>query len=174
MPNREPVSILVVEDQADHAVTLMDLVTTAKLTALHFDFRFKHVDTFSAAQRELNHSEYDIIVLDLHLPNGAGTNLIRQIRLLAPPERTAILVMTGYKDEDEEIAARKALCNAYVEKGKTSPTEILFIIRDLAFWTVGCRETRKSKALAGMKRVKDKIDETVKVCETMVVHGHKH
>jgi CheY-like chemotaxis protein len=173
MPNRKiDVLVLVVEDEADH-VFRIDAVLKKGVADQDgdyvirpwFDYQITHAARFDEAKKKLQEHEYDIIILDIHLPNGAGTDLVRETRKLAPRDRTAIIVTTGYTDPHEEVEARRALANDYLDKLSTSDRELLVAIRKAAIWAVGCREA--CEKMQGMERVGKKMDETIKTSETV-------
>ncbi len=61
--------------------------------------RRKHYDvasvaTMSGAQDYLNKDNFDIIFLDVRLPDGDGTDLLKQIK--SRPQRPLVVMMTGY------------------------------------------------------------------------------
>jgi FixJ family two-component response regulator len=72
--------------------------------ALVEDFLFEQIETpvvfmahsYKSAQRFLNNNKYDIILLDLSLPDKTGEPLIRDIIELGA--NTPVIVLTGYVD----------------------------------------------------------------------------
>lgn len=157
------VSLLLIEDNYDYADMVVDKLKSAE----YFSYYVTRVGSFSEAQRKLLTFGYDIILLDIHLPNGAGRELIKNVRKLAPRERTALIVITGVSELDEEIEARKVLANDYIEKKPPNEFPLLLALRNWSIWSVGCREAREK--MTGMQEVKDKIDETIRVQETVVI-----
>jgi two-component system copper resistance phosphate regulon response regulator CusR len=75
------------------------------------------VDGVSTAQDGLEHiklSHYDLIILDLHLPDGSGTTLLRQIRQLH--HKMPVLVLTARADIDSKIENFEAGADDYLTK----------------------------------------------------------
>jgi YesN/AraC family two-component response regulator len=72
--------------------------------ALVEDFLFEQIETpavflahsYKSAQRFLNNNKYDIILLDISLPDKTGEPLIRDIIELSA--NTPVIVLTGYVD----------------------------------------------------------------------------
>lgn len=92
----EPIRILVVEDDDDSAALLVCL----------FERQGWGVDTVSsvaAARRAFGGAQYAVLVTDLHLPDGSGTDLLEEARPAAL--RTALLV-TGALDEPLRLRSR--------------------------------------------------------------------
>ena len=82
--------ILVIEDSK----TINNIIKK-ELTKLDFDvdqaFRYKE------AKEKLENNEYKLIILDLHLPDGEGSELIANIQSLT---KTKVVVLTARQDDD--------------------------------------------------------------------------
>jgi DNA-binding response OmpR family regulator len=82
--------ILVIEDSK----TINNIIKK-ELTKLDFDvdqaFRYKE------AKEKLENNEYKLIILDLHLPDGEGSELIANIQSLT---KTKVVVLTAIQDDD--------------------------------------------------------------------------
>ena len=88
--------VLVVEDQ--------DIIQDLLLTVFgHAGFPTTCAGTVAEALAALE-DQPDFVVLDLHLPDGRGTDVLRRIRELSLPSRVA--VTTGALDADLTGAAR--------------------------------------------------------------------
>ena len=77
-----------------------------------------------------------LVLLDLHLPDGEGINLIRQIRQHDP--ETPVVVLTGNQDDNLAVEAIKEGAQDYVLKSDTfSPTKLSQMGHtDLGNWLV--------------------------------------
>ena len=62
-----------------------------------------YASLFEEALRMLAQESYDLILLDLHLPDGEGLDLIRQLKQQVP--ETPVVVLTGIEDETVAVAA---------------------------------------------------------------------
>lgn len=58
--------------------------------------------------------QFDLILVDLHLPDGNGLELLTEIRGANMP--TAVVILTSSGDEDSAVAALKAGANDYIIK----------------------------------------------------------
>lgn len=100
--------VLVVEDDENLRLVLVDnlehegayAVTAAK--------------NLAEARRALELASYDLVVLDLMLPDGDGTNLARELRKNGRPER--ILMLTARTLEDDVVRGFDTGADDYVLK----------------------------------------------------------
>ena len=80
--------------------------------------RFR-LDTVATQQEALARLEgepnYDLVLTDLHLPDGDGLALLAHVRERGLP--LAVVVVTGRGDEEAAVAALKAGADDYVVKG---------------------------------------------------------
>src|SRR5262245_24225614 len=63
-----------------------------------------------------DNSPLDLVLTDVHLPDGSGLSLLTQIRDTGLP--TAVVIITGSGDEETAVAALKAGADDYVVKRK--------------------------------------------------------
>ena len=59
---------------------------------------------------------WDVIVLDLHLPDGGGETVARALRAASPPILTPIVAVTSFALASDREIAFAAGCDAYLEK----------------------------------------------------------
>jgi DNA-binding response OmpR family regulator len=99
--------ILLVEDNAKLAGLLKQGLTEASFAVDWFE-------TFEAAQEALRSFNYDLILLDLGLPDGEGIELVRQIRRRG--SSTPILIMTARGGLDDRIVGLDTGADDYLVK----------------------------------------------------------
>ena len=81
--------------------------------------QLENVGTIREALDRLQTTEYapiDLVLTDMHLPDGDGLSLLTRIRETSVP--VAVVVVTGVGDEDTAVAALKARADDYVVKRK--------------------------------------------------------
>jgi DNA-binding response OmpR family regulator len=102
--------ILYVEDDArDADLARRELARHAPHIALEV------VATLGQARAGLEASaDYDLVLIDLRLPDGNGLELLVEIRQKALP--LAVVILTGQGDEESAVAALKAGADDYLTK----------------------------------------------------------
>ena len=105
------ITLLLIEDNpadADLLVNLLETVNTLSTTLIH-------VETFAAALHQLAHQPFDVILLDLSLPDVEGLDAVRQLYQQAPG--TPIMVLTGLNDDATAMATMRQGAQDYLVKG---------------------------------------------------------
>ncbi len=102
--------ILLVEDNPADA----DFIRTMLETAKHGPFQVHAVDRLSAALDALNRESYEIILLDLGLPDSAGLAALHAIR--QAHAHAIVVVLTGNRDDTLVDAALADGAQDYIQK----------------------------------------------------------
>lgn len=91
------------------------------------DFEIFEVENFSNCLSQIEQIEYDLIILDIHLPDGKGTEMIKEIKKI---QETKILIFSAH--EEIEIASKflKAGANGFVSKF-TDENKLLLAIKNI-------------------------------------------
>ena len=110
---KQPVRILLVEDNGDDVVLFRHLLAAALPQA---PFYLSHADTVAAALQQLQQSSYDVVFLDYQLGLETGLDLLREMRRedLAVP----VILLTGHGDEQLAVQAMKSGACDYLPKSK--------------------------------------------------------
>ncbi|MFB8167483.1 PP2C family protein-serine/threonine phosphatase [Kitasatospora purpeofusca] len=103
--------ILLIEDDAADALLVEELLHD---TGLHVELTVR--PTLAQARSALATATVDCILLDLHLPDAAGTAAVTAVRTLAP--HTAVIVLTGLSEARAGTDAMAAGAQDYLVKGK--------------------------------------------------------
>ncbi|MFO7992754.1 MAG: response regulator transcription factor [Marinobacter sp.] len=93
-------SVLILEDQPESRHWLEGIVSEA-FPGIDVDA----VDSLLQARALLARTPYDLALLDISLPDGSGTDLLRQIR--ASHANTYVVMATIYDDDEHLFAALK-------------------------------------------------------------------
>jgi len=119
MATKLGIDALLIEDNLSDAQMFEVLIQAAAPDA----FKLRHAERFQEALKAIEDNAYDIVLLDLSLPDGTGIDLVKQIKALSP--RTAIVVVTGNQDQKTAIAALKEGAQDYIVKSDTfSPSRL--------------------------------------------------
>ncbi|MDR4479199.1 MAG: PAS domain S-box protein [Nitrospira sp.] len=109
-----PAHILLVEDNAGDARLLRELLTETGADR----FTLRHVERLDAAIQCLNQAAFDIILLDLSLPDSQGAETL--FRMHAAAQGIPIVLVTGREDEELGLQLIQAGAQDYLVKGQTT------------------------------------------------------
>ena len=105
------INILLVEDSQTDAVLIQDELSQA-LSAV---FTLTHVERLSDAIKEIQNKNYDLILLDLYLPDSSGLESIIKLRKTTAKIPIAVL---SFRDDDKlALEVIKAGAQDYLVKG---------------------------------------------------------
>lgn len=107
-----PIKILLVEDNIGDARLIKEMLSESTTVR----FGLAHVKRLSEARESLAGEGFDIIVLDLSLPDGHGLDTFVQTRIAAPG--IPIVIMSGLGDEKLAIKAVQEGAQDYLIKGQ--------------------------------------------------------
>ncbi len=74
---------------------------------------FTHAGTLAEAETALADTPFDLVILDLNLPDGSGLDLLRRLR---EGGETPVLILTADDLESDEVAGLEAGADDYVTK----------------------------------------------------------
>jgi len=110
--------LYVEDDPQDFELTLRDL------SHAEGKYQLEHAGTLQEAQvlLEQNNANFDLVLVDLNLPDGSGINLLSYIRERSLP--LAVVVITGQGDEETAVAVLKAGAQDYLVKHAEYQTQL--------------------------------------------------
>ena len=114
----EPRSLLVVEDDDMLRQTLADALGT-------ICDRVRQASTLAEASRLCAEEEPDLVLLDLGLPDGDGSELLLRLRAATA---VPIIVLSGREDEEQKIALLDAGADDFISK-PCSAAELIARVR---------------------------------------------
>ena len=104
--------LLLVEDSAGDARLLREMIDESGNLAIEM----AHAATMQEAERCLEQSAIDVVLLDLGLPDAQGLEAVRRARRAAP--RIPLVVVTSLDDESLALEALQAGAEDYLVKGQ--------------------------------------------------------
>jgi DNA-binding NtrC family response regulator len=110
MPAPAVLSIMLIEDSDEDAQLVREM-----LDDRGYDYVLKRTDRLSSGLRLLEEEFFDVLLLDLGLPDSAGFDALTQIRNQAPP--LPIIILTGLSDEALAVKAISLGAQDYLVKG---------------------------------------------------------
>ncbi|MBW1603725.1 SpoIIE family protein phosphatase [Streptomyces sp. JJ66] len=115
VPEAPVPEVLLVEDDDGDALLVEELLLDSGVTV-----RLSRARSLADAKAVLvDVPEPHCVLLDLHLPDGQGVDVVQQMLGLAP--RAAVVVLTGLAEEDAGLAAVTAGAQDYLVKGLFEP-----------------------------------------------------
>ncbi len=140
------VRILLVEDNPGDARLIKEALSeTEKIqTAI------EHVTTLGELAKRFSTASYDLIILDLSLPDASGFETVSRTNQIAP--ETAIIVLSGLNDEDLAIKAVQQGAQDYLVKGQADARVLEKVIlyaleRNQAKLRIGALKNELARAL---------------------------
>lgn len=113
-----PKALLVEDNQSD-----AQLITRRLKAFQHVKFAVECAETLSAASTLLANRSYDVIFLDLGLPDSAGVDTVLAIRRSAP--LCPVLVLSGREDFDTALNSLRAGAQSFVVKTPDLSADLL-------------------------------------------------
>jgi len=117
------IDILLIEDNLAEARLLKEFI---KLTKSQ-NFSLVHVQKLQDGIKQLNNGKYDVILLDLTLPDSQGLSSIPQ--LLKQNPSNSIIVLTNINDEQLAIEAVRQGAQDYLVKRHVNPDTLVRSVR---------------------------------------------
>ena len=105
------IEVLLVEDNPGDARLVEIMLSKARPG----DFEVTHVARLREAIERLDDSMFDVILLDLSLPDSDSMETVYKTRTAAP--RTPVVVLTGQEDEEVALRALQSGAEDYLVKG---------------------------------------------------------
>lgn len=114
MIDDQEIRVLLVEDNPGD----VRLIREALADAPHARIKLEHADCLKATQEILARQEYDLILLDLSLPDSSGLETVEKAGDASPD--TPIVILTGLDDVNTGIQAVRAGAQDYLVKGEVT------------------------------------------------------
>src|SRR6516162_843226 len=121
MASSQPIRVLLVEDNPTDALLVEEALAES------WDFRLIHTDRLASALDKLRSGSFDLVLVDLGLPDSQGWNTLLQLRRAAP--EITIIVMTCIDDEELGLRAVQEGAQDYLVKGQMPANMLARVIR---------------------------------------------
>jgi PAS domain S-box-containing protein len=121
--NTDPIRILLVEDSPTDADLLRQTLSPASVDR----FELTWVERLEEALARLRQQSFDVLLLDLSLPDSSGPETFRRARNAAP--ELPIVVLTGSGDDRIGLAAVQEGVQDFLVKGETDGRQIARAVR---------------------------------------------
>jgi signal transduction histidine kinase/DNA-binding response OmpR family regulator len=152
----EPVKLLLIEDNIADARFIEILLR--EITYQRYDIQKSQ--TFREGKDLLSKEVFDLLVLDLSLPDSVGLETIQNANKVAP--ELPIIVLTGRSDEDFAVEVVKAGAQDYLVKGEITSTLLSRAIR---------YAIKRKEMEVDLKTVKRRIEESENKLNTIIKHN---
>ncbi len=150
------VSVLLVEDSPSDAELLLETLRETEGDL----FQVTAMERLDDALRQLKTSVFDVLLLDLTLPDSTGVETFRAARAGAP--QMPIILLTGVDDEAVGVEAMRQGIQDYLVKGRADGRQIARAIR------YAIERKRSEEALL---RMKERLGQTQKLESLGVLAG---
>ena len=119
----DPIQILLIEDNPGDARLILEMLAESTNMRFHTD----QVENLADGQAKLAEGSFDVILLDLGLPDSRGLGTFSQIHALAAD--VPILVLTGLDDSDLALSGVQTGAQDYLVKGNFNSNSLTRAIK---------------------------------------------
>ncbi|MDX8467924.1 diguanylate cyclase response regulator [Mesorhizobium sp. VK23B] len=116
-------NILLVEDNPGDARLIRELLTDGSAKP----FMISTADRLAHGLEQFADQSFDLVLLDLFLPDSTGLDTLRRFQATAPD--VPVIVLTGLNDEESAIQAVRDGAQDYLVKGQIDGQQIVRAIR---------------------------------------------
>ncbi len=127
-------TVLLIEDNPGDAAIVTEVLEAPDKWS---EYRIHHVLSLGEAERALRGEPFDVVLLDLRLPDSTGVDSIKSV--LAQVPAIPIVVLTGMDDDALAMACINAGAQDYVNKDDISATPLR---RTIAYAIIRFREAQ--------------------------------
>ena len=118
-------TILCIEDE--HFIS--ELYTRALTKA---GYQVKVIYSGAKGLEEAKTGDYDIILLDIMLPDLLGVDVLKRLRAEVPNLKSKIIITTNLEQDDETKAAIERQADGYLVKAEITPKQLVEFLSKVA------------------------------------------
>jgi len=119
----KPYKVLVIEDNPADVGLIREMLADARDSA----FELEHAPRLAAGLKRLAAGPFDVVLLDLSLPDSEGPETLSRVRAEAP--KVPIVILTGLSDLTRAAKAAEEGAQGYLIKGKVDSNTLARAIR---------------------------------------------
>jgi PAS domain S-box-containing protein len=119
----KPIKVLLVEDNADYVTLLREILGAASAGQFHL----RHADCLATTLELLAHEAFDVVLLDLTLPDRTGLATYTEVSRRA--HTLPVVVLTGLADEALAMEAMREGAQDYLVKSQADGATLTRVIR---------------------------------------------
>lgn len=108
----KPINILLIEDSLEDAIIIREMLRETS----NVSFELEHVDRLKTGIESLFNDSFDVLLLDLNLPDSWGFDTF--IRTYDQVPELPIVIMSGFDDEEVAVRAVREGAQDYLIKGQ--------------------------------------------------------
>ncbi len=123
MSHVETIKVLLIEDEPGDAELVKIRLKNSKVIF----FQLTWVETLTDAKIQLTKQRFNVLLLDLSLPDSSGLETLKKAQIIAT--ETPIIVLTGQNNTDFALKALKIGAADYLVKGDFSEDSLIRTIR---------------------------------------------
>jgi two-component system, OmpR family, KDP operon response regulator KdpE len=112
--NDQGLRLLIVDDHDMSRSLLHAIIDRSQHPRLR-GIRTADATTLAEARAAIAAAPFDVVLLDVHLPDGSGLDLLADIATMPPP-RPVVIALTGGVLPHQRAAAIEAGCDAFLDK----------------------------------------------------------
>jgi len=120
--NPKITSLLVVDDDPVFTRFVCQLV---QALADELPCQVTCADSAEAAEEAIRHGQFDLALVDFHLPRASGLDLLAKISSLPPGHQPAVVMLTGSGNESVAVEAMKRGAKDYLKKNEVDVPSLM-------------------------------------------------
>ena len=134
--NHEPISILLVDDDADCRLLIRDAIAECKVSNQVFEVSNgqEALDFLGRRGAHANVPRPGLIYLDIEMPGMDGQETLRRIRANADLREVPVVMMTGVADEEQMKLAATNGANSYTIKPANAEQFLRTVLASTNYW----------------------------------------
>jgi DNA-binding response OmpR family regulator len=95
-------------------------------------YQVKVISDGEQALKEILTDAYDIVMLDIMIPNLVGTEVLKRVRAQKPDLKAKIIITTNLELSDEDRGAIEAQADGYIVKADLTPRQMAEFLKQLS------------------------------------------